>query len=122
MPMRMTIIGAGPGGYTAAFEAAKAGVEVTLVESTWLGGTCLNCVCIPTKTLKASAEALETAHRAAEFGLAGTCELKADMPAIVARKRRVSETLLRRLEKPVQNSRSGLSWGAARLSALPSSG
>ncbi len=99
MPMRMTIIGAGPGGYTAAFEAAKAGVEVTLVESTWLGGTCLNCGCIPTKTLKASAEALETAHRAAEFGLAGTCELKADMPAIVARKRRVSETLRGGLEK-----------------------
>ena len=85
MPMRITIIGAGPGGYTAAFEAAKAGAEVTLVESALLGGTCLNCGCIPTKTLKASAEALETARRAAEFGLAGTCDLKADMPAIVAR-------------------------------------
>ena len=99
MPMRITIIGAGPGGYTAAFEAAKAGAEVTLVESALLGGTCLNCGCIPTKTLKASAEALETARRAAEFGLAGTCDLKADMPAIVARKRRVSDTLRGGLEK-----------------------
>lgn len=99
MPMRITIIGAGPGGYTAAFEAARAGAEVTLVESALLGGTCLNCGCIPTKTLKASAEALETARRAAEFGLAGTCDLKADMPAIVARKRRVSDTLRGGLEK-----------------------
>ena len=63
MPTRITIIGAGPGGYTAAFEAARAGAEVTLVEAAWLGGTCLNCGCIPTKTLKASAEALETAPR-----------------------------------------------------------
>ncbi len=97
--MRITIIGAGPGGYTAAFDAAKKGAEVTLVEAQWLGGTCLNCGCIPTKTLKASAEALETAHRATEFGLSGSCDVKADMPAIVARKRRVSETLRGGLEK-----------------------
>lgn len=99
MSTRITIIGAGPGGYTAAFEAAKAGAEVTLVESTWLGGTCLNCGCIPTKTLKSSAEALETAHRAAEFGLTGACDVKVDMAGVVARKRRVSETLRGGLEK-----------------------
>ena len=39
--MKLTIIGAGPGGYSAAFAAAKAGVEVTLVERAKLGGTCL---------------------------------------------------------------------------------
>lgn len=99
MATRITIIGAGPGGYTAAFEAAKAGAEVTLIESGHLGGTCLNYGCIPTKTLKASAEALEIAHRAAEFGVAGVTEAKADMPAIVARKRRVTETLRGGLEK-----------------------
>lgn len=97
--MRITVIGAGPGGYTAAFEAAKAGCEVTLVESALLGGTCLNCGCIPTKTFKASAEVLETARRAAEFGLAGACELNADMKALVARKHRVSDTLRGGLEK-----------------------
>ena len=111
MTTRITIIGAGPGGYTAAFEAAKAGADVTLVESTWLGGTCLNCGCIPTKTLKSSAEALETGRRAAEFGLSGACELNVDMPAVVARKRKVSETLRGGLEKPAPNSRSN--WRAA---------
>ena len=69
---RLTVIGGGPGGYTAAFAAARAGMEVTLVEAAHLGGTCLNSGCIPTKTLKASAEALETALRLAEFGI--TCE------------------------------------------------
>ena len=53
--MKLTIIGAGPGGYSAAFAAAKAGVDVTLVERAKLGGTCLHTGCIPTKTLRSSA-------------------------------------------------------------------
>lgn len=48
--MRITIIGGGPGGYTAAFAAAQKGCDVTLVEAEALGGTCLNRGCIPTKT------------------------------------------------------------------------
>lgn len=99
MALRITIIGAGPGGYTAAFDAAKRGAEVTLVESRWLGGTCLNCGCIPTKTLKSSAEALETVRRAQEFGITGAGEASVDMPAVIARKRKVSETLRGGLEK-----------------------
>ncbi|OIN99867.1 MAG: dihydrolipoyl dehydrogenase [Desulfovibrionaceae bacterium CG1_02_65_16] len=99
MTQRITIIGGGPGGYTAAFAAAKAGAEVTLVEAVRLGGTCLNTGCIPTKTLKASAEALETARRLAEFGIAGACAATPDMPAIRARKRRVTDILCTGLEK-----------------------
>lgn len=99
MSQRITIIGGGPGGYTAAFSAAKAGALVTLVEAAHMGGTCLNWGCIPTKTLKASAEALETAHRLAEFGIAGGGEARSDMPAIVARKNKVSEILRGGLEK-----------------------
>lgn len=99
MAQRITIIGGGPGGYTAAFSAAKAGAEVTLVESAHMGGTCLNWGCIPTKTLKASAEALETAHRLAEFGISGAGEAVPDMPAIIARKDKVSGILRGGLEK-----------------------
>lgn len=99
MSQRITIIGGGPGGYTAAFSAAKAGAQVTLVEAAHMGGTCLNWGCIPTKTLKASAEALETAHRLAEFGIAGGGEVRPDMPAIVARKNKVAEILRGGLEK-----------------------
>ncbi|MBR0138259.1 MAG: FAD-dependent oxidoreductase, partial [Erysipelotrichaceae bacterium] len=45
------IIGAGPGGYTAALQAAKEGLSVILFEKDKVGGTCLNRGCIPTKSL-----------------------------------------------------------------------
>jgi len=48
--MRILIIGAGPGGYETAVEAAKRGFEVTVINGGHLGGTCLNEGCIPTKT------------------------------------------------------------------------
>ena len=47
--MKIIIIGAGPGGYETALLAARRGVEVVLVESGPVGGTCLNVGCIPTK-------------------------------------------------------------------------
>ncbi len=97
--MRITIIGAGPGGYIAAFEAAKFGGEVTLVEYDHLGGTCLNYGCIPTKTLKSSAEALETAHSLATFGITGGEGATVDMPAVVQRKRKVTEILRGGIQK-----------------------
>ena len=95
----LTVIGGGPGGYTAAFAAARAGAAVTLVEADRLGGTCLNQGCIPTKTLKASAEALEAARRLAEFGIAGGGDPVPDMPAVLARKRKVADLLRGGLEK-----------------------
>ena len=49
--MRIIIIGAGPGGYETAAEAAARGIEVILVSDGPLGGTCLNEGCIPTKAL-----------------------------------------------------------------------
>jgi len=56
--MKLIIIGAGPGGYETAVEAAKKGVEVVLIGEGPLGGTCLNEGCIPTKTLCHFAEAV----------------------------------------------------------------
>ncbi len=52
----LIVIGAGPGGYMAALEAAKYGMRTALVEKDSLGGTCLNRGCIPTKTLMHSSE------------------------------------------------------------------
>ena len=52
----LIIIGGGPGGYEAAAYAAAKGVDVTLIEASRLGGTCLNVGCIPTKCLCHSAE------------------------------------------------------------------
>ena len=51
MKYDIAIIGGGPGGYTAAEKAAKAGMQVVLFEQDHLGGTCLNRGCMPTKAL-----------------------------------------------------------------------
>ena len=57
MKTDLIIIGAGPGGYETAVRAAKAGLQVVIIEKEHLGGTCLNAGCIPTKCLCHSAEA-----------------------------------------------------------------
>jgi dihydrolipoamide dehydrogenase len=67
------VLGAGPGGYTAAFRAADLGKQVVLVERfPTLGGVCLNVGCIPSKALlhvaKVLTEAEEVAHAGIEFG------------------------------------------------------
>lgn len=66
----LLIIGAGPGGYECAVRAAKAGLDVHIVDkSTHLGGTCLNEGCIPTKCLCHTAEVIETAKQASAYGI-----------------------------------------------------
>ena len=95
----MTVVGGGPGGYTAAFASAKAGMAVTLVECAELGGTCLNNGCIPTKTIKSSAEALELAHQAVQFGVKVEGGVSIDPQAVYDRKERVCATLRSGLEK-----------------------
>jgi dihydrolipoamide dehydrogenase len=68
---RLAVIGAGPGGYTAAFRAADLGLDVTLVER-WptLGGVCLNVGCIPSKALLHAARVIEEAEEMSERGIA----------------------------------------------------
>ncbi|MGE4032313.1 MAG: dihydrolipoyl dehydrogenase, partial [Thermoleophilia bacterium] len=64
------VLGAGPGGYTAAFRAADLGLSVTLVDrGERLGGVCLNVGCIPSKALLHAAKVLTDVRDGAEFGL-----------------------------------------------------
>lgn len=63
------VIGAGPGGYSAAIRLVQLGKRVALVEKKAMGGTCLNVGCIPTKTLLSSATALHQIKKAEEFGI-----------------------------------------------------
>ncbi len=67
---QLLVLGAGPGGYTAAFRAADLGLSVTLVER-WeqLGGVCLNVGCIPSKALLHAAKVIEDAHAMRENGI-----------------------------------------------------
>ena len=112
--MKVIVIGAGPGGYAAAFAAAKH-MDVILIERDRLGGTCLHRGCIPTKTLRASADVLALAGRFKEFGLAGGSAPEADMPAIVARKDKVVATLTGGLEKTAASLGVRVVRGQARL-------
>jgi dihydrolipoamide dehydrogenase len=89
---RLIIIGAGPGGYETAVEAAAKGLEVTLVTDGPLGGTCLNEGCIPTKALCRAAALHDDILRAGEFGIHASLE-GVDFPAVMARKDAVVEQL-----------------------------
>lgn len=65
----VVVIGAGPGGARAAKRCAQRGASVALIEKEFIGGTCLNWGCIPSKTLLASAHLLLRARGASEMGI-----------------------------------------------------
>jgi dihydrolipoamide dehydrogenase len=66
----LVVIGAGPGGYTAAFRAADLGMDVVLVERhAQLGGVCLNVGCIPSKALLHAAAVIDEAAHASDYGV-----------------------------------------------------
>lgn len=96
--MKITIIGAGPGGYEAALYAAKKGAEVVLVEKDTVGGTCLNRGCIPTKAFLASYDTLKAVEDAADFGINIDGETSIDYPFILARKNKVMGSLIKGIE------------------------
>ena len=67
---QLAVIGAGPGGYTAAFRAADLGLDVVLIErSPTLGGVCLNVGCIPSKALLHAAKVIDDAEAMAAHGV-----------------------------------------------------
>ncbi len=64
------VLGAGPGGYTAAFRAADLGLDTVLIERyAALGGVCLNVGCIPSKALLHAADVIEQAAHASDYGV-----------------------------------------------------
>ncbi len=89
----VAIIGAGPGGYVAAIRAAQLGLKTACIESTHLGGICLNWGCIPTKALLRTAELVNIInHQGKELGL-GVSAAKPDLAAAVKRSRKISDKL-----------------------------
>ena len=90
-PIRLTVIGAGPGGYAAAFYAADLGMQVTLVaEEQNPGGVCLYRGCIPSKALLHVAKVIDEARHASAWGISfgePKVELRRDYAVLVAKKR-----------------------------------
>lgn len=88
----LIIIGAGPGGHEAAFDARDYGMSVALIEKDRVGGTCLNRGCIPTKALMHSSDVFAAAKNGAEAGVIVE-GLKADRQRIAERKNEVLDNL-----------------------------
>jgi len=72
--VKLLIIGAGPGGYVAAIRAAQLGLEPVVIERGFLGGTCLNRGCIPTKALISAAETFNSILSATALGITANAE------------------------------------------------
>jgi len=92
VPVKIVILGAGPGGYVAAVRAAQLGADVTVIEEDNPGGTCLNWGCIPSKVMIATAELLEKIRTAEAFGIAIEGTVRPNMLRLMERKNRVVES------------------------------
>ena len=64
----IAVIGSGPGGFAAAVRAAQLGAKVALVEKSFVGGTCLNCGCVPTKFLWQALNTKRKIRNSFEYG------------------------------------------------------
>jgi dihydrolipoamide dehydrogenase len=113
--IRIAIIGGGPGGYVAALRAARHGAKVTLVESAFIGGTCLNWGCIPTKALLASAEALSRARAGQEYGFEVAGEIKPDLARMMERKDGIVTRLRENVEALLKKAGVEVVRGTGRL-------
>lgn len=89
----LLILGGGTGGYVAAIRAAQKGLDVTIVEKSKLGGTCLHKGCIPTKALLRSAEVFDTIKDAQEFGIENVKDFSVDFKKVQERKQGIINQL-----------------------------
>lgn len=118
---KIIVIGAGPAGYPAALKAAALGAEVTLVEKHLLGGVCLNCGCIPSKSLLDAAHRFETARRLPDLCEEGAQEAadalvsKLSWEKIQARQKAVTQKLTLGLQSLLRAKRVNVVQGEARF-------
>ena len=97
------IIGGGPAGYTAAFQARKQGLSVVLFEKDKIGGVCLNKGCIPTKAILHSAELYEEMKCSEELGIFAE-KITFNYEKVVERKNTIVEKLRKSLELSLKNA------------------
>ncbi len=114
MKTHLAVVGAGPGGFEAALEAAARGLETTLIHHGPLGGTCLNAGCIPTKFWLGATDAVE--ELAAQAGvrvLSGTIE--PDFAAMQARKNLIIEAVRKAMASRLDKAGVAVVQGKATL-------
>jgi len=111
-----TVIGGGPGGYTAAIRASQLGLKTALVEKERPGGVCLNWGCIPSKAILHSAELVESLREGEKYGI--RCEgLSVDYPKVIEHSRNVADRLAKGVEFLLKKNRIKLFIGTGSLLA-----
>jgi dihydrolipoamide dehydrogenase len=108
----LVVLGAGTGGYAAAFRAAQLGLKVALVDEDKIGGTCLHRGCIPTKALLESAAFTEHVRHAKDFGLVLPGEAVVDYAAMAVRRDAVVKRMWTGLKTLIDKNK--VTWVAGR--------
>ena len=93
------VLGSGTGGKLVAWHMAKSGLRTAVVERQWIGGSCVNVACMPSKNEIFSAKAAQVARRAAEYGVV-SAPVAVDMAVVRERKREMVE---RQIARHLQN-------------------
>ena len=110
----LIVIGAGPGGYTAAIRAAQLGLKTAIVEREHMAGICSNWGCIPTKALLRSAEVYSHMEHAEEYGLSAG-KFGFDIAAIVERSRKIAGRMNNGVQFLMKQNKVDTIWGEAQL-------
>ncbi|MFL5673548.1 MAG: dihydrolipoyl dehydrogenase [Chloroflexota bacterium] len=108
----LVVLGAGTGGYTAAFRAGQLGLKVALVDDDKIGGTCLHRGCIPTKALLESADFTNRVNHAKDYGVVLGGEASVDYAAMAARRDAVVKRMWTGLKTLVDKNK--VTWVAGR--------
>jgi dihydrolipoyl dehydrogenase len=108
----LVVLGAGTGGYTAAFRAGQLGLKVALIDDDKIGGTCLHRGCIPTKALLESAGFAERVRHAKDYGLILAGEVEIDYAAMAARRDAVVKRMWTGLKTLIDKNK--VTWIAGR--------
>src|SRR5918993_1998322 len=108
----LVVLGAGTGGYTAAFRAAQLGLKVALVDEDKIGGTCLHRGCIPTKALLESAAFTERVRHAKDYGIVLSGEADVDYGQMAKRRDQVVKRMWTGLKSLVDKNK--VTWIAGR--------
>jgi len=113
----LTVIGGGPGGYSAALRGAQFGADVILIEKEKLGGICLNIGCIPSKLFLHTTGILQYMHNAVKIGtLIG--ETRLDWNCLLTQKNRLINDMIIELEKLLERNGVQVVHGHGRLSSV----
>lgn len=110
----VTVIGSGPGGYTAAIRASQLGFKTAIIERDKLGGVCLNWGCIPTKALLKSAEVMNKMSHLEEFGVKAE-KIGFDFPKIIERSRGVADASEKGVKYLMKKNKITVIEGTAKL-------